>query len=639
MTCVRIDAPPAKAPPSVPRRRLAAGAEVADGGVHFRVWAPACAQVEVRLEGARAGCHALAAEPGGWHAGLVPGLGDGARYRYRLDGGAAYPDPASRFQPEGPHGPSQVVDPSRFGWTDAGWRGLRPRGQVLYELHVGTFTPEGTWAAAERELLGLAELGVTAVEVLPVAEFPGRFGWGYDGVDLFAPTRLYGAPDDFRRFVDRAHALGLGVLLDVVYNHLGPDGCYLREFAPGFFSTRYRGEWGDPLNFDGDDAGPVRELVADSAAAWISEYHLDGLRLDATQGMFDASEEHVVALVARRARAAAAAAGRSILVVAENEPQDTALLRPRAEGGMGLDLAWNDDLHHSAVVAATGRRGAYYHDHRGAPQELISAAKRGYLFQGQRYAWQGKRRGRTTRGLPARAFVAYLENHDQVANHPRGERLRALTSPGRHRALTALLLLGPWTPLLFQGAEFGSTRPFLYFADHGGELGHRVREGRAAFLRQFPGVAGPDMRDRLPDPADPDTFARCRLDPAERAAGRELRALHRDLLELRRRMPALGDAGDELDGAVLAPEALCLRWLADGAGDRLLLVNLGPDLEADALPEPLVAPPEGHAWRVAISTEDPRYGGAGTPALDDAAGWRVPAHAALLLEPGAEGAA
>lgn len=621
-----------------PERRLAAGAEVVPGGVHFRVWAPARRSVEVQVEGDRPAWHPLAPEPGGWFSGRVDGLGDGARYRYRLDGAEAYPDPASRCQPEGPHGPSQVVDPGRFAWSDAAWPGLAPEGQVLYELHVGTFTPEGTWAAAAGELLRLAQLGVTAVEVMPVAEFPGRFGWGYDGVDLYAPTRLYGTPDDLRAFVDRAHAVGLGVLLDVVYNHLGPDGCYLRAFAPGYFSTRYEGEWGDPLNYDGEGAGPVRALVVENAAYWISEFHLDGLRLDATQGMFDASREHVLVEIGRAARAAAG--GRGILLVAENEPQDTLALRPPAAGGHGLDLAWNDDLHHSAVVAATGRRDAYYGDHAGTPQELISAAKRGYLFQGQRYAWQGKRRGRSTRGLPRRAMVAYLENHDQVANHPRGERLHRRTDPGRHRALTALLLLGPWTPMLFQGEEYGSSRPFHYFADHGGELGHRVRQGRAEFLHQFPGVAaGADVRDRLPDPGLEETFARSRLDPAERAAGGEVVALHRDLLALRRSDPALRAAGEgELDGAVLAPEALALRWLAegDGAGDRLLLVNLGPDLDRPSVAEPLLAPPAGRRWAVAFSTEDARYGGAGAPAFDDARGLRVAGHAALLLAPAPE---
>jgi maltooligosyltrehalose trehalohydrolase len=614
-------------------RRLSAGAEAVADGVHFRVWAPACRHVDVRVESGTPGLHPLAPEPGGWFAGLVPGLREGARYRYRLDGGEAFPDPASRFQPEGPHGPSQVVDPSRFRWSDAGWRGLRPEGQVFYELHVGTFTREGTWEAAARELHALAALGVTAVEVLPVADFAGRFGWGYDGVDLYAPTRLYGSPDDFRRFVDRAHALGMGVLLDVVYNHCGPDGCFLSRFSPHYFTQRYRGEWGDPLNLDGEGSEAVRALVVENGAYWISEFHLDGLRVDATQGVFDASEPHVLAELSRRCREAAA--GRGVLLVAENEPQDVRMLRPADRGGNGFDMAWNDDFHHSALVALTGRREAYYRDYRGTPQELVSAARDGYLFQGQRSAWQGKRRGTRTLGIPARSFVAYLENHDQVANSARGERLWAHTSPGCWRAMTGLLLLGPWTPLLFQGVEHASGSPFAFFADHAGDLARQVQEGRAAFVRQFPSVAGPDMRDRLPDAGDPATFARCKVERGDGPRSRAALALHRDLLELRRTDPALRRQGaDGLEGAVLAPHALCLRFLAPGGADRLLVVNLGPDLDLSSLAEPLLAPPAPAGWTLAWSSEDPRYGGGGTPALDDERGLRVPGQAALLLVPG-----
>jgi len=605
--------------------------------VHFRVWAPGRRSVEVLVDGEGA-TRRLEPEPGGWFSGLARGLRAGALYRYRLDDGEALPDPASRFQPDGPHGPSEVIDPDRFAWTDAGWRGLRPEGQVVYELHVGTFTAEGTWDAAARELRRLAELGVTAVEVMPVADFPGRFGWGYDGVDLFAPTRLYGRPDAFRAFVDHAHALGLGVLLDVVYNHLGPDGCFLRSFSPAYFTTRYEGEWGDPLNLDGEGSGPVRELVVENAAYWIREFHLDGLRLDATQGIFDASERHVLAELSRRAREAAG--DRGILLVAENEPQETRSIRPPAQGGHGLDMVWNDDFHHSARVALTGRREAYFSDHRGTPQELVSAAKHGYLFQGQRYAWQGKRRGTPGRDLPRHAFVACLENHDQVANSAEGARLVRLADPGRLRAMTALLLLGPWTPMLFQGQEHGSTRPFLYFADHRGELGANVRRGRTEFLEQFPSIKGAGLRDRLADPASPATFAACKLEPFDPERAGQALALHRDLLELRRTDPVLSRQGaDGLDGAVLGPEAFCLRWDAPAgrAGGRLLLVNLGAQLDLGSAAEPLVAPPDPRGWRVSWSSEEPRYGGAGTAPFDDGRAFTLPAHAALLLAPAGEG--
>ncbi len=620
-------------------RRLAVGAEVAAAGVEFRVWAPRRRRVEVVVErGAAPGAHPLAPGGDGWFSGLVPDLRAGALYRYRLDGEGPYPDPASRFQPDGPHGPSEVVDGSRFPWTDARWRGLSPDRQVVYELHVGTFTAEGTWHAAARELLGLAELGVTALEIMPVSEFPGAFGWGYDGVDPFAPTRLYGTPDDMRRFVDRAHAVGLGVILDVVYNHFGPAGCYLREFGAEWFSTRYRGEWGDPLNYDGEGSAAVREHVSSNAAYWISEFHLDGLRIDATQGMFDASREHILAELARRARAAAAP--RSILLVAENEPQDARVVRPPSRGGCGLDAVWNDDFHHAALAALTGRRQAYYTDTRGTPQELVSAARHGFLFQGQRYAWQGKARGTPARDVPRRAFVCYLENHDQVANSPRGARLRDRTSPGRFRAAAALLLLGPWTPLLFQGQESGSSRPFLYFADHEPGLARRVREGRSGFMRQFPTVAGADMRDRLADPGARSTFEACKVDRSDSPARREALALHRDLLRLRREDPVIAAQGAHgVDGAVLAPEAFCLRLLSPDGRDRLLLVNLGPDLDSPSIAEPLLAPPDRAGWATLWSSEDPRYGGGGTPAFEDARGLHLLGHAALLLAPGAaEGA-
>ncbi len=613
--------------PALPRR-LPAGAEVTGAGVHFRVWAPARRALDVVLDGGAAS--PLAPEADGWFSGLVPGLRAGARYRLRLDGHLLRPDPASRVQPEGPHGPSQVVDPSRFRWTDAGWRGLRIEQQVLYELHVGTFTPAGTWAAAARELGALAELGVTCVEVMPVAEFPGRFGWGYDGVDPYAPTRLYGEPDDMRAFVDRAHALGLGVILDVVYNHLGPDGNYLADFTPAYFTDRYRGEWGAPLNFDGPDAGPVRELFVANVAYWISEFHLDGLRFDATQSIFDASPEHVLAAMSRRAREAASP--RSVILVAENEPQDVRLLRPLETGGHGLDAAWNDDFHHSATVALTGRSEGYYSDHRGTPQELVSAARHGYLFQGQRYAWQGKARGTSTRGVPPCRFVCYVANHDQIANSATGERTRAQTSPGRWRAMTALLLLGPWTPMLFQGQEFGSTRRFLYFADHQRTLAPRVRSGRAAFLRQFDSVAAPDVRDLLDDPADPRTFERCKLDRGERDPATV--ALHRDLLELRRSDPVIRAQGVHgLDGSVVGPEAFAVRWLAPDGADRLLLVNLGADVVAASIPDPLVAPPDGMRWTLGWSSENPRYGGGGSASPFREQGVRIVGHAAMLLVP------
>jgi maltooligosyltrehalose trehalohydrolase len=619
-------------------RRLPVGAEPVDGGAHFRVWAPKRRRVAVEIEGCAAAVP-LAAEAGGWFAGFLPGASAGRCYRYVLDGDLRRPDPASRFQPEGPHGPSMIVDPSRYEWRDAAWRGVRLEGQVLYELHVGTFTAEGTWAAAERELPALAELGVTVLELLPIADFPGRFGWGYDGVNLFAPTRLYGTPDDARRFVDRAHALGLGVILDVVYNHFGPAGNYLRDFADAWFTDRYENEWGDAIDFDGPASAAVREHVVANAGYWVDEFHVDGLRLDATQQIFDASPTHVLVEIGERVRAAAR--GRGTLLVGENEPQRAELARPVGQGGCGLDALWNDDFHHSAVVALTGRNPAYYGDYLGSERELVALARHGFLYQGQRYLWQGKRRGTPAAALAPAQLVTYLQNHDQVANSARGERLHRLADPARLRAATAFALLAPGTPMLFMGQEFASSAPFLYFADHEPDLAPKVREGRTAFLSQFPDIALPATRALLADPGDERTMRRCVLDHDER--GREPHRawweLHRDLLRLRRDDPTIAGAVERrggVDGAPLGDGALVLRYFGTMGDDRLLLVNLGRARALVPAPEPLLAPPPGRAWRVRWTSDDVRYGGTGTPEPETADGWRLPGATAVLLAPGAE---
>ncbi len=619
---------------SKPRsRRLPVGAEVVgpEGGVHFRVWAPKRRTAEAVIEGGPA--VALKAEGNGYFSGHAAAARPGTLYRFRLDGEQQlYPDPASRFQPQGPHGPSEVIDPSRFAWTDQGWRGVAVEGQVIYEMHVGTLTREGTWEAAVRELPALADVGVTVLEVMPVAEFPGRFGWGYDGVDLFAPTRLYGRPDDFRRFVDRAHAAGLGVILDVVYNHLGPDGNYLKAFADAYFTDRYKNEWGEAINFDGPDAGPVREFFVANAGYWVDEFHLDGLRLDATQQIFDQSPEHVLAAITSRVRQAAG--GRGTLLVAENEPQETKLVRPPAEGGYGLDGLWNDDFHHSAQVVLSGHNEAYYTDYLGRPQEFVAAMKWGYIYQGQWYKWQKKRRGTPTFGIKPAAFITFIQNHDQVANSARGLRSHQLTSPGLYRAMTALMLLGPGTPMLFQGQEFAASSPFFYFADHKPDLARLVCKGRAEFLAQFPSIAQPYMLACLPDPADPATFERCKLDPAERERHPEASALHRDLLRLRREDPVFAaQRPGGLDGAVLGTDAFVMRYFGGEHGDRLLVVNFGRDLHLDPAPEPLLAPPLGAAWQTAWTSDDPRYGGCGTAPLDTEDNWRIPGWAAVVLKP------
>ena len=329
-----------------------------------------------------------------------------------------------------------MIDPLCFRWTDQAWQGIASvEGQVLYELHVGTFTPQGTWTAALQQLPYLADLGITVLEIMPMAEFPGSFGWGYDGVDLFAPFHGYGIPDDVRRFVDRAHALGLGVILDVVYNHLGPEGNVLGHYSDDYFSRKYQSEWGDTFNFDGPGSGPVREFVLANVAYWVEEFHFDGMRVDAIQGLYDSSPVHILAQIARRMREAAG--DRRILIVGESEPQRAGLLRGADRGGIGFDMLWSDDFHHTTTVAATGNREAYYGDYLGSPQELVSVLKRGWLYQGQWDLRQGKRRGSPALDIAPSAFIGYLQNHDQIANTARGERLHARTTPGRFRALCA----------------------------------------------------------------------------------------------------------------------------------------------------------------------------------------------------------
>ena len=602
--------------------------------MHFRVWAPLRKRVEVVLESGPGAPAEIELSPDGeYFTGFAEQAANGTRYRYRLDRAGLFPDPASRFQPDGPHGSSEVIDPSRFPWTDSDWAGVSLDGQVISEIHIGSFTDEGTFDAALRQIPALADTGISVIELMPVADFPGRFGWGYDGVNLFAPTWLYGRPDDLRRFVNTAHAHNIAVILDVVYNHFGPDGNYWGEFSPYYFTTAYSNEWGQAINFDGEYSAAVREFFASNAAYWIQEFHLDGLRLDATQQMFDSSPEHIISVIGKRVREAAR--GRSVILIAENEPQATRLVRPLERRGFGVDALWNDDFHHSAMVAMTGRNEAYYTDYLGKPQEFISAVKYGYLYQGQWYKWQKQRRGAPGFGLRASQFVNYIQNHDQIANSGRGERVHKLTSPGRYKAMTALLLLAPNTPMLFQGQEFASSKPFYYFADHKPELAKLVQGGRARFLAQFRSLALPESRESLLDPGNPATFQKCKLDFSERDRNAAYYALHKDLIRLRREDPVFRlQARGGLDGAVLADEAFVLRYFGENGDDRLLIVNLGIDLHLDPAPEPLLAPPEGQRWALLWSSEDTRYcgGGAYCPeTVDD--NWRLPGHAAVVMRP------
>lgn len=631
-------------------RHYPIGTEISpDGLVHARVWAPKrtlVSFVELGPNGAKRSVTELEPEGNGYFSGVVPSVARGSLYKLRLDDRTEVPDPVSRFQPDGPHGPSQVIDGRSYQWRDGGWRGPALAGAVIYELHVGTFTRDGTYAAARRHLAELSELGVSVIEMMPVAEFPGRFGWGYDGVGLFAPYHHYGSPDDLRSFIDDAHAHGIAVVLDVVYNHLGPDGNYLKEFSEHYFKGNT--EWGEAFNFDGDDSGGVRELFTCNAAYWGEEFHFDGLRLDATQQIFDTSSPHIITEIVARVREAAH--GRRTLIVAENEPQDATLVRRRASGGYGLDGLWNDDFHHSAMVALTGRDEAYYSGYRGTAQEFISAAKYGFLYQGEWYQWQNGRRGKPAYDIAAPHFIQFIQNHDQIANSAFGLRAHQLASPAGYRAMTALLLLLPQTPMLFQGQEFRASAPFLYFADHTTDLATLVRRGRAEFLGQFAHVATPEITARLADPSDEATFSRCKLDWSERSqeSGMQSIALVRDLIRLRRMDPTLrrqavsdtesqdnGILTRAIDGAALCESAFVLRYFGERRDlDRLVVVNLGSRFHAAPLAEPLVAPPPDMVWRPTWSSEDPLYGGTGTPSLDtDDGGWWLPAHSTVLLWP------
>jgi maltooligosyltrehalose trehalohydrolase len=569
----------------------------------------------------------------GYWSGLITEAKAGMAYRYRLEGAHFLPDPCSRFQPDGPHGPSLIVDPADYRWRDEVWRGIRMQGQVIYELHIGTFTPDGTFDSAIKELDELKRLGITVIEVMPVAEFPGRWNWGYDGVGLYAPAHVYGDQEALKRFVDEAHARGLGVILDVVYNHLGPDGNYLPSYSDDYFTDRYGNEWGQAINFDGPGSGPVREFFIQNAAYWINEFHLDGLRLDAVHSIHDASPVHVLAELSQEARRAAG--GRSIILIAECESQLIETVEPVERGGWGLDAVWSDDFHHVCRVAATGRSEAYYTDYKGTAQELVSSVKRAFLYQGQRYQWQKKPRGTVVKDQPGWAFVFYIENHDQVANQLWSDRLDAKTNPAVLRVLTAVLLLAPETPMLFMGQEFAASSPFLFFTDHASDLARAVHQGRRRFLAEFPSYGSDCAQELIPDPNDPATFQRSKLMLAERERHAPWYALHKDLLHIRRDDPVVAaQARDRVDGAVIGNQACILRYFGSHDDDRLLVINFGADLRYMPAPEPLIAPSPRGPWTLVWSSDNPRYGGPGIidPLTDE--GWNIPGMSATFYAVG-----
>ena len=464
----------------------------------------------------------------GWWVGRDEAAGHGSRYGFRLDGGPPCPDPRSPSQPDGPDGLSEVVDHRTFRWSDTAWRGVSLPGGVLYEMHVGTFTPGGTFDSAVEKLPHLVELGVDAVELMPVAEFPGERGWGYDGVDLYAPHHAYGGPDGLKRFVDACHASGIGVVIDVVYNHLGPSGNYLPRFGP-YFSDRHHTNWGAAVNFDGAGSEEVRRFVVDNALSWFRDYHADGLRLDAVHAIVDDSAVHILEQLADEVDVLRTHLRRPLTLVAETDLNDPRFVRSREAGGYGMDAAWADEWHHALHAALTGDTSGYYEDF-GSLEHVAKALRQAWVYDGTWSTHRGRRHGRSPAGLAGHRFVVFTQNHDQVGNRAVGERLPALTSDGRLRVAAALLLTGPFTPMLFQGEEWGSTSPFLYFTDHPDpELARAVTEGRR---REFPYWVGDP--EGIPDPQEAATFERSKLDWSEREV-----ATHRDLLQWYRRLIAI----------------------------------------------------------------------------------------------------
>lgn len=574
------------------------------GGTHFRVWAPDAGRVELLIEAGGGRPAPMAPSGDGWFELTHPAAGPGTRYRFLVNGAGPFPDPASRFQPLGVHGPSQVVDPAAFKWTDAAWTGVPLERLVLYELHVGTFTPEGTFLAAAARLPELAALGITAIELMPLADFPGARNWGYDGVAPFAPARCYGQPDDLRTLVNEAHRLGLAVHLDVVYNHLGPDGAYQGSFSGQYYSVTHRTPWGAAINFDGPGSRPVRDYVIANAVAWITEYHLDGLRLDATHAIHDESPRHILTELAGAVHQAARTAGREALVIAEEVRNLAHMVRPPAEGGCGLDAAWSDDFHHQLRRKLTGDADGYFADFSGTAADIAVTAQRGWFYAGQYAEYFGGPRGTDPAGVPASRFVFFLQNHDQVGNRAMGDRLHHVITPAAYRAASTLLLLLPQTPLLFMGQEWAAGSPFLYFTDHNQELGAAVRDGRRAEFARFAAFRDPVARDRIPDPQAAATFSASRLDWSERdrEPHRSTLLLYRHLLRLRSTEPALR-AGD-CEVADLSDDVLLVRRETPDGAALLAIVCLDGSGRVDLEGHPAARLGPGQHWRVLLSTAE-----------------------------------
>ena len=525
----------------------------------------------------------------GWYECSVDAQA-GARYRFGLSDGTVVPDPASRYQPHDAAGPSELIDGQQYRWLTPTWYGRPWEDAVLYELHVGTFTPGGTFRAAIEKLDHLVSLGVTAIELMPIADFPGQRNWGYDGVLLFAPDATYGRPEDFKAFVDAAHTRGLMVLLDVVYNHFGPVGNYLSAYAPQFFTDRHKTPWGDAINYDGPDSGPVREFVIHNALYWIDEYCLDGLRLDAVHSIVDTSSQHIVEELAERVRTLAAEQGRQVHLIVEHEANRARILERTTDGRPRWFTAqWNDDVHHCLHVAATGETSGYYENYPDPSAMLARGLTEGFVYQGEPSVHQeGRRRGEPSRHLPAAAFVNFIQNHDQVGNRAFGERLTQLVAPEVARAVAAIYLLCPATPMLFMGEEWGSLCPFTYFCDLP-QLATAIREGRRKEFARFAEFASSAAREEIPDPNDPATFNRSQLAWSELDHPEHSHALewYRRVLRLRREIlqPIFRTRCTSSKFGLEGPAGLCVSWSYEHEIELSLVANLS-GARLDQIPRP-----------------------------------------------------
>ncbi len=579
------------------------GAVPTEGGTRFRVWATAPRDLKLHIAtAAGTTIHRPArGENGIWEIDL-PGVDAGARYAYSIDGGDPRPDPASRFQPDGVHGWSEVIDPRRFSWTDQAWKGLDPATVVIYELHVGTFAGRGTFAEVTERLQYLRDLGVTAIELMPVADFAGRRNWGYDGVSLFAPSRAYGRPEDLRALIDRAHAIGLGVIIDVVYNHLGPEGAYLPQFSPEFLTAKHATPWGDAVNLDDKGCEHVRRLLSDNALHWVHEYHVDGLRLDATHALIDTSDRPFVAELTRLVHDARKPRP---LVFAEDHRNLAEMVMDRSRGGWDVDGVWADDLHHVVRSAVAGDNYAYYVDYAGTALELADTLRQGWLFVGQHSQHSEGPRGTDPSEVEMRRSVICVQNHDQIGNRALGDRLHHTIDEGSWRAAVVILLVAPMTPLLFMGQEWAASTPFLFFTDFEPQLGCQIVEGRRREFLDFPEFATPGAAAQIPNPQADHTFdaSKLRWDDLGLPRHATSLALHRALLALRAAYPALQASSTYSCGADAIDDVTIVIRRSQPGTQFLICARLRDAGRVDLR----AALADGGPWRTLLTTEEAAF--------------------------------